>query len=535
MRQQVFDTAAPKEKQKIMALNKEESAASGDALAMSAQHMTPETEQVEFGQPAQEKSAEMLSGTGILREGKQIQNPEQKRHSEPIPKGNSKDSEERKCFERRRLWTASKQDSFDLPEDFMCHTEDNVFTETERSRSAVKGRPCHQRSLSMPATLPDVVPENAQFGDSSPDVLSNSEQAEVLKSILSGPSHKSERIQEGQEKKKSFEGSVHYKPTQEIKRKKSVTFETAAHLVSLFSVKGRKARTHFRSSGYGSQSDNSQASQGSNQSSEQGSVMSDDVLIETDSFEVDDTSGSCHSHSSTKTDGIIDGEEEGNCGEAEEHMLEKNAVASERQGQKPLPPGAADDLQGQETVDEIEQWRRQMSPKFHCGGAMDDDLPNLSIFNNQKDAIYYSTSGEDPCQLPSNVVENTGGEDQGFHCAVSQTTQASEKSADVVAPETGNKVPAADSPGHRTSPTTKEECQRELYKQLFEERMFNFDPQKESVTDLLEWVKKNIGEALTPSPKSPFFPAGGSPQHNVRIPQGKHKFCSLCFSEHVLI
>ena len=47
-----------------------------------------------------------------------------------------------------------------------------------------------------------------------------------------------------------------------------------------------------------------------------------------------------------------------------------------------------------------------------------------------------------------------------------------------------------------------------------------FDPSKESILDLLEWFKNNFGEALTPSPKSPFFQAGAPQSQNCMVPEG---------------
>lgn len=544
----------------------EKDTATGDCTAVEEERNTDnDTGAVEFRQPhcirpeLAKQSEESLKHCET-----NVSQPWKKRHSEPIPGRSSSDSGEgRNRFERRRIWSAHKQESVELPEDVKCPIEDNVFTEVQRSRP--DRRLGLQRSLSvpLPATLPDVVPEhNFRCGDASPDVLfsmdKDSHNPSPVKSILLVTSDSEEMLElvEEQEKKKNFEGSVCYDSEDqppEMKRKKSVTFDR------MVSDKGQKARTRFRSSGYGSQSVSSQASQTSNISSEQGSVMSDDVIEEEKEkhegkssfdlakFEACDMS--CmdhHSLSSTRIDGSIDGVEEENCG-GQTQVQASHATTSvqnvEEGSSVASPPEAAcshpnSTQTPEELVDETELWRRQHSPKFHCSGIdnEDDDLPNLSIFESEKESssVYSGSAGIfSESDLSEHVLDEPAGAGYGDEAGRTRSdipppAQAAEQNAGTYGAQSGAGTAKADNSESKSSPTTKEECQRELFQRIFEERMVKFDNKSESLSDLLEWFKNNIGEALTPSPRSPFFPAGGSPQsHHYKVPEGALSFCCL--------
>ncbi|XP_076467239.1 uncharacterized protein LOC143298304 [Babylonia areolata] len=427
--------------------------------------------------------------------------PERKHHSEPLPQCGDSGEQGRKCFERRRLWSSVKQESIDLPNEFEYPTEDNVFTEGERSRQEWKGKLHYQRSFSVPATLPDIVPERQSMSEnSSPDVVSVIEipnpDHQPVKPILSGTSSVgTESLLEGREKKENFEGTVRCDqlPTApDTKRRKSVTFETAVQMVRFMSPRGIEVRSHFRSSGYGSQSDNSQASQGSNVSSERGSIFS--------SADADDAS-LC----TTITDGNIDNSEE------EANRAETQEKPEKRENKQQVSP-VDSKPQTPEEIDEIELWRRQNVPDFHCTGDM-DDIPNLSIFETTKEnsGLFYSDvhTGKFPgCGM--NTSENPVREGHANHPMPSP--QPMDKFPCIFEPCRDFRAPEGEGSENKSSPTTKEEIHRELYKRLFEEKMLKFDPSKESINDLFEWVRKNIGEALTPSPRSPFFTTEKSPQ-----------------------
>ena len=325
------------------------------------------------------------------------------RHSAPDPAGSKSkfsNSYRRNHFDRRRIWSAHKQESFDLPEELQCQTEDSVFL--DGSRPDQRGRLVLQRSVSMPAVLPDVVPGgNLSSGNASPDVLFSTDEGNCSPSGVKSVSSCSSLVSSGEvleelEKKKNFEGSVCYNPLipSQVKRMKSVTFETNVSDVTFkknVSDKGLQARSHFRSSGYGSQSDGSQLSQASNQSSEQGSVMSDDVLEEKRSLE--DCSSSCvgDTDSYPRTDGSInDVKEEDPKGETQvqgSHNFVHNAARSSCTASA-LEETHSDPNSTQtpeELVDETELWLKQHSPKVHYSGMDPTDLPNLSIFETEEE------------------------------------------------------------------------------------------------------------------------------------------------------
>ncbi|KAL8595125.1 hypothetical protein ACOMHN_019163 [Nucella lapillus] len=445
--------------------------------------------------------------TAISEAAAKIQKPaERKRHSEPLPQNESFQAEGKICFERRRLWTASKQGSFELPDEWKCAPEDNVFAEGGRWRQDGRGKCQYQRSFSVPAMLPDIVPEpHSRSENSSPDVVSVSNtpkpQQQPVKSILSTKA--SVGTQSMLERKQNFEGAVHCEPLslpQEIRRKRSVTFETVAQLVKVFSPKGIQARSHFLSSGYGSQSDNSQASQGSNVSSERESIFADDIVVEKRSLDINDLSQADNpSLGNTIADGDTDDDEE----QKDRDRTQEEPVQLQKEHSKPISSTSRSPQtskpQTPEVLDEIEIWRRQNNPDFHYGDM--DDIPNLSIFDTMKEnsGMFFPDTQSKSLSNPSqHEAENS-----------------SESNSHTMPTHSSDNLPqvSAESSENRPSPTTKEECQRELYKRLFEDRMLNFDPSKESIGDLFEWVKKNIGEALSPSPRSLFFPAERSPQN----------------------
>ena len=473
-------------------------------------------------------------------DGAKPSEPAKKRCSAPEPRSSHSNSAEgRNHFDRRRIWSAHKQDSIDFPEELECQTEDNVFLEIQRSRQDQRGRLTFQRSLSVPATLPDVVPERGYSSENaSPDVLFNRGKEDDSCSGVKSTSSCSSLVCSGKmleelEKRKDFEGSVRYNSVSSppvVKRKKSVTFDRTV------SDRGLQARSHFRSSGYGSQSDGSQASQASNQSSEQGSVLSDDVLEEKRSFEACDLP--CvdqHSLSSTSIDGSIDNAKE------EDPRGETRLQASHTTVQKvdesgciaPAPEDAHSHPNSTQTpeelIDDMELWRRQFSPKFHFDD-MDpaDDLPNLSIFENEEETssssvCYSAVAGDDFSSQHKQLLEHPGGTYDGVDGRndIPLPSQSFEQNAGIYGAKSSTGVANTENSENKTSPTTKEECQRDLFKRIFEERMVKFDNSKESLSDLLEWFKNNIGEALTPSPKSPFFPAGGPPlSQNYKVPEG---------------
>ncbi|KAK7108089.1 hypothetical protein V1264_015887 [Littorina saxatilis] len=431
---------------------------------------------------------------------------ERKRFSEPI---STVGLECKSRFERHRMWTQSKQDSFEAPEEFKCPTEDNVFSDTFKNKM---GRAVMHRRMSEPAVavLPDVIPEpHCESGNNSPDVLSNSNKEDhashpPVKPILTSGTSKDSEVRDFMERKKGFEGPVCYEPMHidplpEVKRKKSVSFETAVKIVRVLSDKGQEARHGFRglcSSGYGSQSDCSQQSTTSNISSEQGSMMSDDVLEDGRSFETDDgkpCSVDGYSGTSTGMDGSTDGsdEEHGAVEPSSKQTTNPAGSAQEKcQHASTLAEGSchASGEKAEEVVDETELWQRQMSPKF--GVPSEEDLPHLSIFE-------ISIAGEDFLDHRHQVLDPD--------IERGDLALASQSLTNINGPGSGVDTATAENSENKTSPTTKEECQRDLFKRLFEERMLKFDPAKESLSDLLDWFKNNIGEALTPSPKSPFF------------------------------
>ena len=456
------------------------------------------------------------------------------RHSAPDPAGSKSkfsNSDRRNHFDRRRIWSAHKQESFDLPEELQCQTEDSVFS--DGSRPDQRGRLVLQRSVSMPAVLPDVVPGgNLRSGNASPDVLFSMDKGNCSPSGVKSVSSCSSLVSAGEvleelEKKKNFEGSVCYDPLipSQVKRKKSVTFERNV------SDKGLQARSHFRSSGYGSQSDGSQLSQASNQSSEQGSVMSDDVLEEKSSLE--DCSSSCVGDSYPRTDGSIDdAKEEDPKGETQVqgshnfvHNAEQSSCTASALEEMHSDPNSTQTPE--ELVDETELWLKQHSPKVHYSGMDPTDLPNLSIFETEEEincgsVCLTGVAGDDLSNLRKQEKYDDGGSGNDMPLPFEQSFRPKyfEQSAGVPGARSGTEVADTENSENKTSPTTNEDCQRELYKRLFEERMVKFDPSKESILDLLEWFKNNFGEALTPSPKSPFFQAGSPQSQNCMVPEG---------------
>ena len=520
-----------------------EHTAPGDCTAIEQRRNSDmEMEAVELHHPCpfNFKPTGNQPGDGSQHAGFKASEPgkDRSRHSAPDPAGSKSkfsNSDRRNHFDRRRIWSAHKQESFDLPEELQGQTEDSVFSDGSRPDRLVL-----QRSVSMPAVLPDVVPGgNLSFGNASPDVLFSMDKGNCspsgVKSISSCSSLVSSgKVLEELEKKKNFEGSVCYDPLvpSQVKRKKSVTFERTV------SDKGLLARSHFRSSGYGSQSDGSQLSQASNQSSEQGSVMSDDVLEEKRSLE--DCSSSCVGDSYPRTDGSIDdAKEEDPKGETQAQGSHDFVHSAEQSGCTASAPeemhsGPNSTQTPEELVDETELWFKQHSPKIHYSGMDPADLPNLSIFETEEEVSCSSVcltgvAGDDLSNLRKQGKYDDGGSGNDIPLPSEQSfcPKSFEQSAGVVGARSGTEVANTENSENKTSPTTKEDCQRELYKRLFEEKMVKFDPSKENILDLLEWFKNNFGEALTPSPMSPFFQAGSPQSQNCMVPEGMlHVYCT---------
>lgn len=373
------------------------------------------------------------------------------------PNHNIQDSDvKRSRFERRRIFSRSKQGSFEVPDDVKnWQPEDNVFSEWKRSCS---GLPL-QRSYSMPAMLPDVV---LGAGVScitpfpSPDVLSNqqSDFPPCLKNasvsehcLLDCNSKKSAHMMlQDREKKRDFEGSSYCNHApEEVKRRRSVTFKT-----NCVSDETEKRRSQFRkSSGYGSQSEGSQFSCASS--------TQDDVIEENS---VDFTS--------TRVDGSIDG---GSSDEKKKNGslsgCKSEDCVQDTQETKPTTAG-----ESSEVGPGFEDWNRENSPKFHFTETAD----------NQDNGI-------DIPDRPACAAEGNGGSSArgSYHSDFT-----------------------------RISPTTKEEFEYELARHQFLDRMLKFDPNAENTAELLEWAKNDLPQLFS-SPNSPFYQAGGGSPKNFQI------------------
>lgn len=430
---------------------------------------------------------------------------------------------------RRRIFSNTKQGSFDVPDDVQVYQpEDNVFS---------SGLLVLQRSVSMPTVLPDVVPGSDQgstTSHSSPDVLSSfhpaadgqDEAGNISQKPLSGDSRcvstdgcvsedcvdggsmvsagksslrKESNAEISLEQKQHFEGSVCYDGPVEIRRKKSVTFERSV------SNEGNRKRSEYRdsrSSGYGSQfSEGSQGSQGS-----QGSFASSTHSVYGSVCDDDDDS-------STRIDGSVDGDRND-----DEHHPRKISMARSREGslccrhpqstvvrsgsivqdtQEMASPQTAREGEGVESegannvwTAADEDWQRENSPKVHF--PPDDTVEQGDDFSS------YTQQGK--------------GSDTASTASAASTAAAVSGG--------GGKGPASTSDSTRTSPTTKEEYEYDLARQQLMERMTNFDPRHESMSDIMEWARNELPLLIT-SPKSPYFPSeGGGSSELYQLPQG---------------
>lgn len=537
-----------------------------------------------------------------------INNATRKHHSTPTPyssfsslSSNGLEKQNtRSRIEKRNIFSHSRQESFEFPDDLNTCTEDNVFDESGSRKSDTPRRSMAcQRSLSVPASLPDVVQVASTYsGDSSPDVLVKGESEDNYAGDLSlqqsddklasADCDNIDRFRSAQEEdklpsekvhnadrgaklsvavssssgacsasacedaeesscaisdvsqdrhvsedkalyKQRIEGTTCYNPPQ--KRKKSVSFDTSAEDLRMVSAQGQKARTHFRSSGYGSQSESSQHSQKSDASCE-GSVMSDDVLLERSSSDLSSmerssfetgfggsTDRDCdildQQSSATDIDGSIDGiEKEAKNRGSRENLSSDNSQTSS--GSTIYNLGAA----GGTT-------EKCLSTEFVCeafevglANYDNDNVPVLSIFDNI--SIGENSEGSVGCSnvawgdfsyQRNHILENSEiPEERGSYPQL--PFQQAEPSSNTVGAFSAQRS-HSESPTERFSPTS---VQRELYEKMFLDKMANFDPTVagESVSDLLNWFIDNLPQALSPSPRSPFFPADGSP-HNLRL------------------
>lgn len=508
----------------------------------------------------------------------------------------------RSRFEKRNIWSNSRQESFELPDDLNTCTEDNVFYESGSRRSYTpRRRMAWQRSVSVPASLPDVVQVASTYsGYSSPDVLVKGESEDSYAGDLnlqqsddkltSADCDNIDRFRSAQEEdklpsekvqnahrgaklsvdvsscsgacsafacedaeesccaisdvnqdihaskdkasKQMFEGTTCYNPPQ--KRRKSVSFDTSAEFLRMVSAQGQKARTHFRSSGYGSQSESSQHSQKSDATSCEGSVMSDDVLLERSSSDLSSmerssfetgfggsTDQDCDNldqqSSATDIDGSIDGNEK----EAKNRGSRENSSSDNSQT---LSGSTIYNFGAVGGTAENCLSTKFVSETFEVGLANydNDNIPVLSIFDNI--SIGENSDGsvgcsnvawEDFSYHRNHILENSEiPEERGSYPQL--PFQQAEPSSNTVGAFSAQRS-RPESPTERFSPTS---VQRELYEKMFLDKMANFDPTVagESVSDLLNWFIDNLPQALSPSPRSPFFPADGSP-HNLRLAQ----------------
>lgn len=469
-------------------------------------------------------------------------------------------NDEKSASSRNRLPNISsftaKADSIDIPDDGQA-TEDSVFPENWHNVGRARIL-LHQRSLSVPAKLPDVIQEaSCQPDESSPDILSknnflkcwcgHTRNVSILKVNNEGkeqdagtesnttkvPKDSScSSVVNGNETKRLFEGQVHYEKCLNTattgRRKKSVTFEdlSTADIKNLISPEGRERRNHFRSSGYGSLSDGSRTSQASTHStiSDQESVILEEPLERQISLMSlpemtrldDDGEGSNDGQFETSdiacTSMIVDGSIHSS-DEADKFCwgaCHKDPTASvQREANEAHCQGQCTYKKESETQSVLHQRADASATSRTPDFSSTAEIPDQSIVMADRGRgcmECITKQDDDECLSASSSADDFKFTDLPFRQKC--------PSQDTVGSFTVKRSIPAEASLYQTkfSPKTNEECQREFFERIFMERMQNFDPAKEDMADVFEWLKNNMQEALSPSPRSPFFPTEGSPQ-----------------------